>query len=165
MSKPKEPITMQDIEEAAEKAAARVAQWPKWKRDIQNPVAPELCPACKSRPKDWEGSNPKCGFLEGVFSTENWNCATLNVLRDAIEDRNSREYCGDQSCVTLPLSDCGEFLVVTWYKNRGCTEGCFVIDGAQMRKATLKDVGAAFETLEQDAREKAFEKDRLMENK
>jgi len=36
--------------------------------------------------KDWEGDDPKCGFDEnGNFLEHNWNCATLNALRERAE--------------------------------------------------------------------------------
>ena len=119
----------------------------------------EGCPACAARGKDWKGQDPTCGFPQGVFSDENWNCATLNDLRDAVADRQSREHCEEQSCVTVPISDCGEFLVLNWYKNRGRTDGCIVIDGPRVRNATLGDVSEAMTMLRYEARCIAREKD------
>jgi len=45
------------------------------------------CPRCQERVKDWEGDDPKCGFDEnGNFLENNWNCATLNALREQTDD-------------------------------------------------------------------------------
>ena len=43
-----------------------------------------ICTECLIRGKDWEGSDPKCAFDndEKLFSTDNWNCATMNKLRE-----------------------------------------------------------------------------------
>jgi hypothetical protein len=41
------------------------------------------CPRCSTRVKDWSGDDPKCGFdRNGNFLEHNWNCATLNALRE-----------------------------------------------------------------------------------
>jgi hypothetical protein len=33
---------------------------------------------CKQRGKTWEGADPQCAFENGIFSSENWNCATAD---------------------------------------------------------------------------------------
>ncbi len=51
------------------------------------------CPRCSTRVKDWSGDDPKCGFdKNGNFLEHNWNCATLNALREMDED-GIREVC------------------------------------------------------------------------
>jgi len=89
------------------------------------------CKRCEERghPASF-GSAPKCAFEEGEFSSDNWNCATMNELRAIAEERevwNQDQYC---SIIPVPESedDCGEFLVLGWYKHRGKTEAAWVID-------------------------------------
>jgi len=40
------------------------------------------CRLCEQRGKTWEGSDPKCAFESYGFSHDNWNCATMNRLRE-----------------------------------------------------------------------------------
>ena len=40
------------------------------------------CPLCKKRGKTWEGDDPVCALKNGKFSDDNWNCATMNKLRE-----------------------------------------------------------------------------------
>ena len=52
------------------------------------------CKPCEKRGQTWPGSPPKCAFQGEFFSADNWNCATMNLLRDAIEDQ--KVYSGHQ---------------------------------------------------------------------
>lgn len=94
-------------------------------------VRGELMPDCKActergKPENY-GSDPKCAFRKSdrLFNNENWNCATLNELRDLISDVYERNiiYSSDESLAVIPLhdSDLGDFLVTSWYKSRGRT--------------------------------------------
>lgn len=48
------------------------------------------CQACSAPGyKDWEGGDPECAFLTGVFSDRNWNCGTMNALRQRAEEEGS----------------------------------------------------------------------------
>ena len=39
------------------------------------------CRLCRLRAKDWEGEDPRCSFdIHGNFTTDNWRCATMDVL-------------------------------------------------------------------------------------
>jgi hypothetical protein len=92
------------------------------------------CKACKERGKTWDGSAPQCAFVQdgiftGVFNSDNWNCATMNKLRNLCdepinnEDQNAEIICGVDS----------QHVVLTWYKRRGRTEGAFMLnDGVAM---------------------------------
>jgi len=86
------------------------------------------CKLCEERGKNWVGSNPICAFESGNFSADNWNCATLLRLRDLCEDSELRN--GDQAAALL----CGassDHIVLAWYKQRGRTEGAYMLlDGA-----------------------------------
>lgn len=82
--------------------------------------APEnACRRCRERGKDWSGGDPECGFTSGVFSPDNWNCATLNALRDLAEQ--TRCYGDDHSAGLIFAGDVSDYLLLRWYKNRGAT--------------------------------------------
>lgn len=90
------------------------------------------CKKCLERGKTWEGSDPRCAFPDGKpFERENWNCATVNAIRDLITDMEGAPvYCDDQYYQTiktghiegLPLA-----LWVSWYKRRGRTEAMWLL--------------------------------------
>ena len=78
------------------------------------------CPRCQERVKDWEGDDPKCGFDEnGNFLEHNWNCATLNALRD--KANANRVWSDDYSMSIIQTFDVG-FGILRWYKSRGRTD-------------------------------------------
>jgi hypothetical protein len=90
------------------------------------------CPRCKKRGKTWEGDDPVCGFdEEGNFLLANWNCATLNALREICEI----SWCDDYNIGVTSKSDFG-FLILKWYKSRGGTDR-LVNDGFE--PASLKE--------------------------
>ena len=77
------------------------------------------CPRCQERVKDWEGDDPKCGFDEnGNFLEDNWNCATLNALRDM---EGESVWCDDQYVKIVSRFDVGHG-ILSWYKWRGQTD-------------------------------------------
>jgi hypothetical protein len=92
------------------------------------------CSRCLARGKTWEGSNPTCAFVEGTFSGDNWMCATMNGLRDMVEE--SRVWSEDQSAAIIPYD--GDFIVLGWYKNRGRTEFAGKLEERVMRPLTLE---------------------------
>lgn len=95
------------------------------------------CELCEKRGKPWEGSDPKCGFPDGQFSTNNWNCATLNTLRHLAEEHRAEgedfgtyryRHC-DVSFAALPFTDSEgseRFIALSWYKDRGRTGQAWV---------------------------------------
>jgi hypothetical protein len=90
------------------------------------------CPRCKKRGKVWEGDDPVCGFDEqGNFLSRNWNCATLNALRE----RCKISWCDDYSIGVTSKPDCG-FLILKWYKSRGRTDS---LVNDEFEPATLKE--------------------------
>lgn len=100
------------------------------------------CPRCLARGKTWTGSNPICGFTErGRFKTDNWNCATLNDLRDLVEP--SQIWSEDDYVAAIPRGR-GEpgFLVLCWYKRRGRTDRAFLLSSDWRRPLTLKEAEA-----------------------
>lgn len=86
----------------------------------------EVCPRCKNRVKDWEGSDPICAFTKGFFAVgdDNWNCATMNALRSVVFNDI---YSEDQSFASLSVPDEPAFVVLSWYKSRGKTDFAAVI--------------------------------------
>jgi len=87
---------------------------------------PKACPLCKKRGKTWMGADPDCAFMTGEFDPDNWNCATMNALRGLEELPQARRWCcDDQSLLVFPLE--GEFLILSWYKNRGRTDGAWTL--------------------------------------
>lgn len=100
------------------------------------------CARCEADPRPFGGgSDPrKCAFPDGVFTTENWNCGTLARLRWlADEHPESQGHNEDQHVFTFPLADSCGFLVLSWYKSRGRTEGAWILDSEKMKPLTLAD--------------------------
>jgi hypothetical protein len=99
------------------------------------------CKMCSERGQTWRGSPPRCGFGEdGKMVEENWNCATINAIRDiCYEGQNDMppgvdyRYCDDQKYATIDLhrmdglDDRPLAMWVTWYKSRGETEGVWLM--------------------------------------
>jgi hypothetical protein len=102
-----------------------------------------VCEACAKRVKNWNGSDPICAFRNGnPFNPDNWNCATVNQIREIVEDNHyegaSREFSAtwrheDQSAASIDVSridmprDYDLTLWVTWYKHRGRTEAMYLL--------------------------------------
>jgi hypothetical protein len=97
-----------------------------------------LCAACKERGQTWTGDSPRCGFSAGEFG-ENWNCATVNMIRDICYEGQELpgyvdyQYCDDQKYATIcvdavkGIEDCPLALWVSWYKNRGGTDAMWLL--------------------------------------
>lgn len=99
----------------------------------------------------------KCAFPNGVFSWDNWNCETVNILRTlAGEDDKDREYfhayhrddmrSASIGVLIIPGEDTEEddgtqqgYLIMTWYKSRGATGQAYVMcDDIKPEPLTLK---------------------------
>lgn len=107
----------------------------------------DLCSRCARDPQPMGfGSPRRCAFPAGVFSTDNWSCASLDLLRAHV-DRGEEERNGvkvvhtetDQRAGIMPFLD-GTVLVLGMYKHRGRTEAAVVIDGPIARPLTLAEV-------------------------
>jgi hypothetical protein len=96
-----------------------------------------MCDACTKRGQTWEGSSPRCAFEGGRFS-ENWNCATTNLIRDICYEGQDLphgvdyQYCEDQKYATIKvdhieLDDSPLALWVSWYKSRGATDAMWLL--------------------------------------
>lgn len=78
------------------------------------------CPRCTERGKTWNGDDPVCGFHEdGSLNENNWNCATLNALREMGEP--NRVWCDDSNMTIVQRFDVGHG-ILSWYKDRGRTD-------------------------------------------
>ena len=95
------------------------------------------CKLCQVRGKTWNGDNPKCAFESESFSKDNWNCATLNELRDIAEKNEMSFRHNDESIGVIPTGF--GFIVMTWYKNRGQTgNALFMLDNEKEKSLTIK---------------------------
>ena len=80
-----------------------------------------------------------CAFeFSSFFEEENWNCQTMNELRDMLDykDRN-----GDVSIGIVRIPEqAGEYghLVLLWYKERGNTSNAYILcEDEKIRPLTL----------------------------
>lgn len=106
------------------------------------------CKACTERGKPENyGSEPKCAFRKSgrLFGTDNWNCATLNELREAIHNTHTTFdlYNDDETLWIVSLLDQEwTFLILGHYKQRGTVHTLILLDGQQTPKIrpTLKSI-------------------------
>ena len=92
-----------------------------------------MCKECEKRGKTWEGSDPRCAFdSSGKFKLneaglgDNWNCATLNTIREYMYDNDFVHWSEDNN-VGVAVYD-GMFLILHWYKRRGTVDEMFVVN-------------------------------------
>ena len=100
---------------------------------------------CRKRGQTWSGDGEVCGFLSfGRFKENNWNCATLNKLRDMCDWGNRDD--SSSACIgVIQISESEKrgiqqgYVVLTWYKDRGATGQARVVwDDNLTEKLTLK---------------------------
>lgn len=108
------------------------------------------CRRCTERGKNWEGDDPKCAFPHGVFTSDNWMCATALALRgvcadlplldDAFAIRDDDSSWGVINVIGIELER-GYYktLWLSWYKNRGRTDGILLLDDGSVDTPTLDD--------------------------
>ena len=104
-----------------------------------------MCKKCFVRGKTWNGDDPICAFDEKgkLTSKNNWNCATLSELREAIlEVSNYSPYFDfnesfngfDISITYRRYEDSHRAMIIldgtpvylAWYKSRGSTEYIYI---------------------------------------
>jgi hypothetical protein len=85
-------------------------------------------------------------------SEHNWNCGTINLIRDLCYEEQTKlplginyTYCEDQKYATINIDDIEEVeglaLWITWYKNRGGTDALWILDSHKSpRKPTEKEI-------------------------
>jgi len=108
----------------------------------------------------WKCGKPMCAFPDGIFNRNNWNCATMNALRDIAEKLGTCQR-NDQNAGSIgyvPFVDAeyetvsgkwsgNGYIVMTWYKNRGRTGNAIVMwDNEPIQELTL---GLAIEVIKQ----------------
>ena len=104
------------------------------------------CKLCQSRPvPESYGSPRKCAFDEsGAFTSDNWNCETMNALRGALLFRYLDDDNG--SIALFPLidgpNDVSGYIVLTYYKSRGTIGGARIVNDDQ------PDIGLTLEIAE-----------------
>ena len=92
------------------------------------------CKKCNTE-KDWNGDDINCPFQENDEFGENWNCGTINKIREICnkEDdyRIKTNYCEGQSYTTIETYKIDDYLglclFVTWYKIRGSTDAMYIL--------------------------------------
>ncbi|EMT54781.1 hypothetical protein I532_04215 [Brevibacillus borstelensis AK1] len=100
------------------------------------------CKLCVERGKPWSGDDPRCAFERETFSPDNWNCATMNALRNIAEAQGHthRDDMGPCSIGFVPFEgDDAGYIVMTWYKNRGRTGNAVVMRDSEIRTFTYQD--------------------------
>ena len=100
------------------------------------------CKRCVERGKTWSGSDPVCGFdASGAFNPDNWNCATLNALRDLASKGGTRlRYCAESAClIPIPEDGPGYFVLMKWYKDRGRTSAAWLLSSGAHEPLSLAD--------------------------
>ena len=115
------------------------------------------CVLCQRRGKTWEGSDPRCAFESGVFDTNNWNCATMNALRDIAyrEKQFGYWYRDDNLNASIGIvharelrpgtdDDLQGYLVMTWYKDRGRTGQAWLMDDDDVPRPIAQGEAEAF---------------------
>jgi hypothetical protein len=118
------------------------------------------CKLCNERGKTWNGDDPVCAFENGVFSNDNWNCATMNKLRNISEelDKSMRHdmSCGsigyvpmDNDYTTDDFDTFGGYIVMTWYKERGRTGNAVFMTDSETSPLTIKHAELAITTYEE----------------
>ena len=101
------------------------------------------CPRCRERGKTWNGDDPRCAFPDGGrFVTRNWCCATMGRLREMAYPESTDPIPGvwawtnEQSGGLIPYD--GGFIVLSWYKRRGRTEGAWFMYEDTVSPLTLE---------------------------
>ena len=79
-----------------------------------------MCKECEKRVKNWNGDDPTCAFGTGYFQYDNFECETINKLRNIIDNLGNSYNDNNENLGVIPYN--GMFIVLTWYKNRGGVE-------------------------------------------
>ncbi len=84
-------------------------------------------------------SDPRCAFTpEGIFQSDNWMCAGMSVLRNRVDSTLRSE---DQSCMIFRIPGEPLFIILSFYKDRGRTEGAWLVDGDEITPLTTDALG------------------------
>ena len=94
------------------------------------------CKECIIKEVEWDKDNDPiiCAFENWYFSSDNWNCWIMDILRDKVE----WIYNDDTSAWLLPFKDW--FIYLEWYKSRWTTDKLIVIAEDWFYKPYLEDL-------------------------
>jgi len=102
----------------------------------------------------------RCAFSNGIFSSDNWNCATVNKLRKIIKREGvfwRNDDIGSIGILSINLDEFCGFLVMLWYKERGQVEQAILLSSE--RPPALLTLDLALKIIEDyERRHKEFEK-------
>ena len=102
----------------------------------------------------------KCAFSNGIFSSDNWNCATMNKLRKLAKKFGlfwRDDNIGSIGILPIDLDEFYGFLAMLWYKERGQVEQAILLSSE--RPPALLTLDLALEIIEDyERRYKEFEK-------
>lgn len=102
------------------------------------------CIHCIEKEKTWSKWNDpiECAFESGVFSENNWNCWTMDILRDMAQKNevyNDDMYAWLIAYEFIDYEKSNEYwevsliwyLYLEWYKQRGKTDRCINMETLQ----------------------------------
>ena len=92
------------------------------------------CKECKKL----HGEGVECAFEGETFSSDNWNCWTLSILREKYWQFDDIHESLDDYATLIPYTKKYEnwFVFMGWYKSRGKTDQ--LIDMATLKPVTLE---------------------------
>lgn len=115
----------------------------------------------------------RCAFTKGKFSTDNWNCGTLNALRGLLYNEDGtpsiwaewkpgpagtfmwRDDFGASSIGVLYVPGANDYILMLWYKERGAVgQAWLVSDDHQPKLLTLEAAEEAIEAVARTRRAK-----------
>ena len=105
------------------------------------------CKACMKRGKTWQGDDPRCAFDKyGNFTQDNWNCATINKLRELTRlayggfDYRDDDSAGTVYVLQIPeIDEAQGYVIMTGYKNRGAIGNALIVfDDSEAKPLTLE---------------------------
>ena len=113
-------------------------------------MSTRICLRCEERGKTWEGSDPRCAFPgRGLFVSDNWNCATMGLLRSLVEGFDDEVFSDDHYAGFLSIPG-GAWLLLQWYKRRGRTDQLYLMrEGEAPYTPTLEEVERALSFYEE----------------
>lgn len=101
------------------------------------------CPRCRREYNEAElhdAPRVRCAFANtGVFSPDNYSCGALTQLRDLAGQINAHN--DDENACLLPDDvHCGSFILITWYKSRGRTQGLWLVNQSSVTPVTYQQI-------------------------
>jgi hypothetical protein len=108
---------------------------------VSTPSRP-LCPRCAADPHPRDFADPRrCAFPAGTFDPDNWQCASMAIVRGLEESHGEAVANGYDQRVVIVILPSSAFAVLGVYKHRGRTEAAVVIHGEKpVRPLTLADI-------------------------